>query len=61
VLVDEYFARWLPARATVLALGCGHWEFLNNVRSEKRFGTDLNPDTIQQAAPSVQILAQSCS
>ncbi len=22
VLVDEYFVRWLPARATVLDLGC---------------------------------------
>ena len=40
--------------------GCGHCEFINNVRSEKRFGMDLNPDTIQQAAPGVQILAQSC-
>jgi SAM-dependent methyltransferase len=61
VLVDEYFTRWLPARATVLDLGCGHCEFINNVRSDKRFGMDLNPDTIQQAAPGVQILAQSCS
>src|ERR1700737_1671755 len=61
VLVDEYFARWLPARATVLDLGCGPCGFINNVRSEKRFGMDLNPDTVQQAATGVQILAQSCS
>jgi SAM-dependent methyltransferase len=62
VLVDEYFTRWLPAGATVLDLGCGHCEFINNtVRSEKRLGMDLNPDTVQQAAPGVQILAQSCS
>jgi SAM-dependent methyltransferase len=61
VLVDEYFARWLPAGATVLDLGCGHCEFINNVRSDKRFGMDLNPDAVQQAAPGVQILAQSCS
>jgi|SRR5579864_923580 len=61
VLVEEFFARWLPARATVLDLGCGHCEFINNVRSEKRFGMDLNPDSLRHAAPSVQILAQSCS
>ena len=61
VLVDEYFARWLSPGADVLDLGCGHCEFINNVRSEKRFGMDLNPDTVQQAAPGVQILAQNCS
>jgi SAM-dependent methyltransferase len=61
VLVDEYFARWLPACASVLDLGCGHCEFINNIRSETRFGMDLNPDTIQHAAPGVQILAQNCS
>ena len=61
VLVEDYFTRWLPARATVLDLGCGHCEFINNVRSENRFGMDLNPDSIRRAAPNVQILAQNCS
>jgi SAM-dependent methyltransferase len=61
VLVEDYFTRWLPARATVLDLGCGHCEFINNVRSENRFGMDLNPDSIRRAAPDVQILAQNCS
>jgi len=61
VLIAEYFAQWIPASATVLDLGCGHCEFINNVRSEKRFGMDLNPDTVQHAAQGVQILAQSCS
>ncbi len=61
VLVDHYFARWLPPDAAVLDLGCGHCEFINNIRSEARFGMDLNPDTIRQAAPGVQILTQSCS
>jgi SAM-dependent methyltransferase len=61
VLVDEYFARWLPADGVVLDLGCGHCEFINNVRSKNRIGMDLNPDAVQQAAPGVQILTQSCS
>jgi SAM-dependent methyltransferase len=61
VLVDEYFVRWLPAEATVLDLGCGHCEFINNVRSKTRLGIDLNPDTVRQAAPGVRILEQSCS
>jgi SAM-dependent methyltransferase len=61
ILVDNYFARWIPQRAAVLDLGCGHCEFINNVRSETRFGMDLNPDSVQQAATGVRILSQSCS
>ncbi len=61
VLVDEYFARWLPPDGSVLDLGCGHCEFINHVRSAKRFGIDLNPDSVEHAAPGVQILAQSCA
>ena len=61
VLVDNYFSQWIPDGAVVLDLGCGHCEFINNVRSETRLGMDLNPDSVQQAAPGVRILAQSCS
>jgi SAM-dependent methyltransferase len=61
VLVTEYFARWLHENAIVLDLGCGHCEFINNVASEHRFGMDLNPDSVRQAASGVQILVQSCS
>ncbi|HMF77345.1 MAG TPA: class I SAM-dependent methyltransferase [Bryobacteraceae bacterium] len=61
VLVDEYFSRWIPENAAVLDLGCGHCEFINQVRSETRWGMDLNPDTAVRAAPSVRILMQSCS
>lgn len=60
-LIDEYFLRWLPLNADVLDLGCGHCEFINNVRSARRYGMDLNPDTVERAALGVQILVQSCS
>ena len=60
-LVNDYFAQWIPPQAAVLDLGCGHCEFINNVRSEKRFGMDLNPDSVQKAGPGVCILSQSCS
>jgi SAM-dependent methyltransferase len=60
VLVDECFAQWIPQDAAVLDLGCGHCEFINNVRAHTRFGMDLNPDSMQQASSGVQILAQNC-
>jgi len=61
ILVGQYFNQWIPAGASVLDLGCGHCEFINNAVAEKRFGMDLNPDSQRQAAEGVQILAQDCS
>ena len=61
ILIDEYFSRWIPATAAVLDLGCGHCEFINNVRAQRRFGMDLNPDSVRKAAPGVQVLSQNCA
>jgi SAM-dependent methyltransferase len=56
----EFFSRWIEPNATVLDLGCGHCEFVNNVRAGTRYGMDLNPASAQQAAPGVKILMQNC-
>lgn len=61
ILVQGYFQRWLPTDGAVLDLGCGHCEFINNVRATKRFGMDLNPDSVMKAAQGVEVLTQSCS
>lgn len=60
VLVS-FFARWIPPNAAVLDLGCGYCEFINNVPSEVRFGMDLNPTSVGQAAPGVKVLLQNCA
>jgi SAM-dependent methyltransferase len=60
VLVN-FFAQWVPPHATVLDLGCGYCEFINNVVADKRFGMDLNPVSKQQAASGVEILEQNCA
>ena len=61
VLVESYFAQWLSIESVVLDLGCGHCEFINNVRCGRRFAMDLNPDSIERAAAGVEVLTQSCS
>ena len=48
VLIDDYLAEWIPPHATVLDLGCGHCEFINNIPSETRLGMDLNPDAVRK-------------
>jgi SAM-dependent methyltransferase len=60
-ILAGYFAQWIPAGASVLDLGCGHCEFINNVAAETRFGMDLNPASTQHAAPGVKILLQNCA
>jgi SAM-dependent methyltransferase len=60
VLVD-YFARWIPSDATVLDLGCGYCEFINQVEAARKYAMDLNPEVANRAAPAIEILEQDCS
>ena len=61
VLVNEFFSQWIPESATVLDLGCGHCEFINQVNAAKCYGMDLNPDAVRNAAPNVEIISQNCA
>lgn len=61
VLVSSYFQSLIPPNSTVLDLGCGYGEFINEVQASKKFGMDLNPDTADHLAPEVVFLRQDCS
>lgn len=61
VLTSNYFSRWVKPGHTVLDLGCGYGEFINNVKVAKKYAMDLNPDTQQHLAPNVHFLEQDCS
>jgi len=60
VLVD-YFGRWFPKTGSVLDLGAGYCEFINNASAAVKYAMDLNPDVRQMAAAGVTILEQDCS
>src|ERR1700721_609051 len=60
-LTSRCFSAWVPADSVVLDLGCGYCEFINNIQARKKFGMDLNPDSVQNAAPGVNIIQQDCS
>jgi SAM-dependent methyltransferase len=60
-VLAPYFAQWLPANATVLDLGAGYCEFINNVSAAAKYAMDLNPALREQAAPGVTLLQQDCS
>lgn len=57
----EYFGQWFPATGTVLDLGSGYCEFINNASAKVKYAMDLNPDVHQRAAEGVKVLLQDCS
>lgn len=42
VLVDRFFSGFVTASDSVLDLGCGYGEFINQVTCEHKYAMDLN-------------------
>lgn len=61
VLTAIFFNRWIPSTSTVLDLGCGYGEFINNISAGQKYAMDLNPDARQHLAPNIHFLEQDCS
>lgn len=54
VLCDEWFPQFITRGDTVLELGAGHGEFINNVRAGRKLAVDLNADTSDFLEASVE-------
>jgi SAM-dependent methyltransferase len=61
VLCESFFQKWVPAGGTVLDLGCGCGEFINQIKAGRKYGMDLNPDASSFLQPEVTYLQQNCS
>ncbi len=61
VLIDHFFQRFISPEATVLDLGCGYGEFINQIRCGKRYAMDLNPDAPRRLNADVKCLLQDCA
>ena len=61
ILIDDYFRQFIPSSASVLDLGCGYGEFINGIRSARRFAMDLNQDATKFLEAGVEFLCQDCS
>jgi len=60
-VLASYFGQWFPGTGTVLDLGAGYCEFINNAAAARKYAMDLNPDVRAQAAQGVGVLQQDCS
>ncbi|MCV7092367.1 glycosyltransferase [Mycobacterium interjectum] len=54
VLVRDFFQAWIRRSDTVVDLGCGYGEFLNQVSAARRIGVDLNPDSAGMLEPGIE-------
>jgi SAM-dependent methyltransferase len=61
ILTSEFFSRWIAPSDTILDLGCGYGEFINNARAAKKYGMDLNPSSRNQLNDNVEFFEQDCS
>jgi SAM-dependent methyltransferase len=61
ILTRMFFSKWVAPAATVLDLGCGYGEFINNIQAGRKIAMDLNPDAGSHLAANVEFLHQDCS
>jgi SAM-dependent methyltransferase len=61
VLIDSFFQQYVPRDASVLDLGCGYGEFINQVHAGRRYAMDLNPDAPRYLTDNVEFIRQDCS
>jgi SAM-dependent methyltransferase len=61
LLTRDFFQRYVPEQGSVLELGCGWGEFINQIRAGRKFGMDLNPASRGRLAAGITFLHQDCS
>ena len=56
VLCSSFFQKFIPLDASVLDIGAGYCEFINNIRCGEKFAVDLNRDTPSFANSDVKVI-----
>ena len=59
VLCADFFQKYIPEDATVLEIGAGYCELINNIRAMKKIALDLNPDIKKFAGDDVEAVIAS--
>ena len=59
VLCHSFFQKYVSDSDTVVDLGAGYCEFINNIRCAKKIAVDLNEETVNFAAEEVRVPAVS--
>lgn len=58
VLCNDFFSQWIFNHHTVLDLGCGYGEFINNIQCYEKYALDLNPESSKNLTTDIILLNQ---
>lgn len=61
VICHRFLSRYIKPIDTVVDIGAGYCEFINNIDCAKKIAVDLNPDVRRFANPDVEVLNESCT
>lgn len=61
LLCRKVWQQHIPPAASVLDLGCGYGQFINNISCGKKWAMDMNPASRDHLNPDVILLSQDCS
>ncbi|MEN9412981.1 MAG: hypothetical protein RLZZ342_68 [Candidatus Parcubacteria bacterium] len=59
--IVRFLAPYIPAQATVVDLGAGYCDFINEVSAEKKYAVDISPELSTHAGATVITLNDSAS
>ncbi len=61
ILIGDYFQNIIGRDQTILDLGAGWGEFINNVQAKDKYAMDLNEESASKISPGITFLHQDCS
>jgi len=61
ILTHYFFQKYIPINSSILDVGCGWGEFINNISGQVKYGMDLNPDGCNRLNSDVIFLNHDCS
>ena len=60
-ITASYFSKFVSEKDSVLDLGCGYGEFINNIKCAHKTAMDMNPGAKEHLLPDIQFVEQDCS
>jgi len=61
ILCRKFFSKYIGNCETILDLGAGWGEFINNIDIQNKLAMDLNPETGERVNKNVKFINQDCS